>query len=746
MKKFLKVTAIIIGIAVLLVIAALASVPLWLPVDKIKTLLIDQVREATGRDVELKELKFNILKGLELRGFVMKESERYKKRPFIKDDEIILKYNLLALLKGDLVIDKFQMINPYVEIVREQGGRFNFTDIIEKQAAKKAAAKPAEEPGKKEETKPAADKKKKSSFIKNVYVTSVMVKNGNFVYADYSKPVATSAKIENFNFDMENLALTALKPTSIAMSCVAKYNNYVIPVSLKSKLSADLKNRKVELKIAPFSIAGIDTTGTITVKAGVQAEGNLTSVSNTKKMLEVLPEDLAQKIKDVSASIDVENNVKFAMNGPILTFKDTLKLSNGEASYKGQKAMEKLKAEFTISDKFNLKGSMSMLLAGQEVKVDIEGDNINNAEESAYNVDIYSPKFAIEYLMAMLPQKEKKAQAKASPTPKPKMTAAQKKAQAKKTKQAVKKIQSAKIPGIYMNLKADSIFYKTVHAGKTISNIRFVDKVLYAETSITAYEGKINNNIVVDVNKESYKIDATISGVNISPFIDDAIVILPKKEVKENQRTILDDMKGKVHGSLGMSAKFNGSTFIDPAHTIKGDGNFAVREGKLTSLQMQQQLAQAFALEFLKNDIDFDILGAEFVMAKGKIDVNNMKLEKGEKGRDGTIRAYGAGYVTVDNELDFTLKTDLNPKAGKELEDAMAARFGIKDASYAYNTDGWMPMDFRVYGTTANKKYDYSQDRLLKNVTRNLTKKAENVISKEVEKKAGEWMKQLFKK
>ena len=53
--------------------------------------------------MEIKDLKFDILKGIELKGVAIKEEpSRYKNRDFIKDDSIVLRYNLIALLGMEL--------------------------------------------------------------------------------------------------------------------------------------------------------------------------------------------------------------------------------------------------------------------------------------------------------------------------------------------------------------------------------------------------------------------------------------------------------------------------------------------------------------------------------------------------------------------------------------------------------------------------------------------------------------------
>ena len=722
MKKAIKILLIASVSLFILFFILLATIPLWFPFEKVKDFVVKELSEKIGREVIIRDVNFNILKGIELKGFSVKEPKRYGNRDFIKDESIVLKYNLLALLGSELVINKFEMVSPYVEIIKEKDGKYNFSDIVENFASEKKPA--STKPNKKSETS-------KGSFIKNIIITSISVKNGNFVYVDYSKPKVMSLKVEKFNFDMEDLILSAVKPVGIKMDCTVWYNKFSIPVSLKSSLTADLINKKAKLDINYFSCGGINTTGKIDIINFKDISGSLASLANTKKILEFLPQDLSSKIQELNISIDIINDFNFSFTSGVLAFNNILKLENGSLTYKNKKVIESLKAKLNVTSKYDYKGNFNFLLAGNEVKITSEGTSINIPDESVYNIDIYSPKFAVEYLLALFPKKEKKS--------KDEKTVKQEKQINKKKKTRIKNT-----PGVYLTVRADSIFYKDVNIGKTISSIRFVNEKLYAETSINAYEGKLNSNLVADINKETYSITADITSVDVHNLIKDTISVMPKKEA--DKKTLLDDLKDKVYGKMTMESKFNGSTFGDIAHTISGDGYFLIKNGKITSTEMGKDLSNKLGIKFLDQDIPFTEMYSDFKMANGKIKVNKLRVYNGPNGENGDIRIRGSGYVTVDKELDFKLETEISPGQGKVLDEYFARNLNIKDISYAYNKDGWLPFDFRVYGTIISKKYDFSQPRMMENIKRNLTKKVEEEGKKYLEEKGKELIKNLFGK
>ena len=569
-------------------------------------------------------------------------------------------------------------------------------------------------------------------------VTSVAVSNGNFVYVDYSKIKPTTIKVERFNFGMENMVLAAVKPIGINMDCTVIYNDYKIPVSLKSTVTADLKNRNVSLQIAPFVIGGISTSGKINLVDFKDIKGSLNSVSNTRQMLEVLPPDIGAKVKDMGINMDVINDVNFTYINNEIAFNDILKLQNGEFTYQKNKFIEKLNAKINVTSDYDLTGTFNFFLAGSEVKIGAKGSRINSPADSVYKVDIHSPKFAVEYLLAMFPKKEIKKGEKTGSNKKVLASDSGKSGSSKK--KARTKVTG--LPGVTLTLSADSIFYKSVNIGKTSASIHYSGGKITSEISMACYEGKINSDIKMDVNAETYSVAAGTKNINVHQLIDDAVSVLPKKDPKK--KDILDDIKDKIYGSMNLDSDYSGTTFDDPAHTIKGSGNFMIKNGKIAATDTGKDLAAKVGVAFLAKEIPFEIMGADFDMAKGVINIKNFRVLNGANGEKGDMRIRGAGYVTVDNGIDFKVETDISPQNAKQVEEYFARNLGVNNISYAYNKDGWLPFDFRIYNNLENKKYDYSQKRMMDNVSRNLTKKIREQGGQYLKNNGKDLLKNLF--
>jgi hypothetical protein len=729
-KAFFKISLITIISLIVVVIAAVASIGIWLPADKLKTILVNEITSMTGRDAGIETLSYNILKGIELKGVTISENGRYKQRAFISDGEITLKYNPFALFGGNLVINNFKLVSPRIEVIKEDKTRYNFTDITEYMAGKKDG-KVLKNSG----SKPQDNRQnvKSQPFIRNIIITGVEISNGSLVYVDYSKAKPLSVKVEKFNFKLDDLVTGVIKPVSMKINCIAIYEKLKIPVSMKSAISVDLIKKEANIKILSLNALGTETSGTINIKAPADIKGELISSADMEKLSKYLPAETAAMLKDTVLGIIINNNLTFSYSPGELKFKNAASIDNGIITYNKKNVVKGLNGKVEINDIYSTSGAMKMILAGNEVTIKIKGRDIADFENGRIDMEIYSPKFALEYLFCIFPGKKEKNTVIASY-----------KTEGSKNPGKSSKKKEISAPGIFVKLKADSVFYKDVVFGRTISSIRFHKGKLDSETAINVYQGNINMNAGADLNNESYNCEAVISKVNVHDFINDAVSLLPGKAQDKEKQTLLDDMKNKVYGNLAAKLYFSGDTFKDMAQTITGRGDFKVTGGKLTALKMGKELAEKTGADFAAKDIPFDVLSSDFDMAKGRVNIKNFKLYNGKNGGEGSMRLTAAGWASIERHLDFSVNMDVSPEIAKQIQNRLASSLSMKDAAYAYNKDGWLPFDFRVYGTVIDKKYEINQSRMIDNIKRNLDKKLQKEGTKLLEEKAKGLIKSLF--
>ena len=169
MKKLIKVAAIVVGILVLLVIALSIFVKSYLSSDRLKPIILPRAEAMTGRKVQLDEINVSLFSGIVAKGLSVKEKDG--KRDFLKIGRFVLSYKLLPLLKKQLVISKIEIVSPSVSIKKERGGKYNFSDIMEK---------PSQEP-----KKPSGPEPK--SLPVSVVADRLLIRNASLAFVDEEK-------------------------------------------------------------------------------------------------------------------------------------------------------------------------------------------------------------------------------------------------------------------------------------------------------------------------------------------------------------------------------------------------------------------------------------------------------------------------------------------------------------------------------------------------------------------------------
>ena len=151
--KILKISLYLVLGLVLLVVAAVAIFAMTFDPNRYKDDIQRIVKERTGRTLELKgplELAFYPSLGAKVSGVVL--SERDPRQQFLALESANASVALLALLRGDVIVDRVRLSGVKAQIVKGKDGRFNFQDLIEQPGDKPA---PNKEDRKSDEKAPA---------------------------------------------------------------------------------------------------------------------------------------------------------------------------------------------------------------------------------------------------------------------------------------------------------------------------------------------------------------------------------------------------------------------------------------------------------------------------------------------------------------------------------------------------------------------------------------------------------------
>ena len=181
MKKAIKVGAIVLAFFAVLLIASSIFIKSYLSGDKLKALILPRAEALTGRKVSLDEITVSLFKGVVAKGLSVKEREG--QGDFLKAGEFILSYDLLPLLKKQLVITKIEITSPSISIKRDRQGRYNFSDLTERRA--------------REPQKPSSPEAR--GLPLSIVADRLAIRNGHFTFVDEEKTLPDVA----LSFDAE---------------------------------------------------------------------------------------------------------------------------------------------------------------------------------------------------------------------------------------------------------------------------------------------------------------------------------------------------------------------------------------------------------------------------------------------------------------------------------------------------------------------------------------------------------------
>ncbi len=161
-------------------------------------------------------------------------------------------------------------------------------------------------------------------------------------------------------------------------------------------------------------------------------------------------------------------------------------------------------------------------------------------------------------------------------------------------------------------------------------------------------------------------------------------------------------LKNLIYGtlSLDMDLKGNGSGFEEIIRNLKGDGKVSLLKGRLTSLNLNQQIILLGKLAGLKTDqmgTEINDLIGSFQVAGGRVLANTMELRT----PDAVLR--GSGSFGFDKTLDFQLLAELSNTLSRRYDNN--SFLNIVTATFFKNEQGNIVLPLRLGGTIATPRF-----------------------------------------
>ena len=131
-----KIVVVLLTFLILGVVLAFYINNIFLPFQ-FKQFIVTQAYKYLQRQVVIREIHFQLIKGFTLRDITIYQKDETNK-PFIHIDEASFNILLTSFLKNKtLIIPTLKMTRPFIHIIREEEKRWNFSDLLESSRIRK---------------------------------------------------------------------------------------------------------------------------------------------------------------------------------------------------------------------------------------------------------------------------------------------------------------------------------------------------------------------------------------------------------------------------------------------------------------------------------------------------------------------------------------------------------------------------------------------------------------------------------
>lgn len=244
MMRAAKWVVIILAATIVLIIAAVLIVPALVDLNAYKPEIEKRVAEATGRPFVLGgDIKLSLFPwaGVALSDLRLGNPPGFKAKDFVSVKSFEVRVKVIPLLKKNLEVERFVVVGPRINLLRDQKGRANWEGL----------GKAAPPPGPKA---PEASKAPSELPIAALAVGEFMVKDGLVSLVD--DLAGTSREISDIQIALADVSLD--KP-------------------LRLKVSARMEGRPVSLEGIMGPVGKIPGVGTVNLDMTIKALGELTA-------------------------------------------------------------------------------------------------------------------------------------------------------------------------------------------------------------------------------------------------------------------------------------------------------------------------------------------------------------------------------------------------------------------------------------------------------------------------------------
>ncbi len=242
--KFIKISLYSLLALVLLVIVAGVFFVVNFDANDYKTQISAQVKQQTGRELSLGHIKPSIFPwvGLELQQLALSNAQGFNDSPMLQVERVDVRIELLPLLKQEINVDTLHIYGLDLNLQKNQQGRTNWDDIIEKQQAKKKRSK-----NNGVTTTQVAEAKKSdmTSDIPLFRVNGLEIKNAQAHWDDAQ--LDQKATLKELNIESGLIQLGQFVPLKISALIQTTKPSAKVQLQAQANINFDLKTQQLLL-------------------------------------------------------------------------------------------------------------------------------------------------------------------------------------------------------------------------------------------------------------------------------------------------------------------------------------------------------------------------------------------------------------------------------------------------------------------------------------------------------------------
>jgi len=654
MKKLLIAA---VSLIVIIAIALTVVIKIYVTPENVKAYIIPLAEQSLNRKVIVGSIDINLLKGIGLKEFTIKESDR--ETDFVKCREFVLKFQLLPLLTKQVIIDELKVVSPSVRIQRDKKGKYNFEDIGKKDLRNE---KVEVEGGGIEKGLPIS-----------MLVNKISITDAKFSFADFMKKFPDIKSTGEVDISIKsadgselvtegsikiNIDEAVLRKPEKHIQNISANLNYAVTVNLQSE-ELIVNKADVELQKITASLKGTVRKFRSAPELDISVNVPETKTAHIQDLAALFAE-----LKDITLSGAVAADLK--VQGMI----QNLESMNA----KGSIALEKIGIAY---DKINVLLDGSMKVDGNTMVIDLTGSSGNNVADlkgtvsslfrnQNININVYSKRL---FLDEVIPIGKKEAVASSG-------------ASGKTGNVSVPEREAGPLKLMLKaggEVKVDSAIYKGMHMTDFYMQYLFKNNRLdIVKMTGNAGKGKFALNSFIDLSTPGYTYDLAVK--------------IDSLHAEEIVNAFFPKAKNKVFGIITSNLKMtgNGTLPVNVKKNLLGDADFNIKDGKVTDAEITKELSRFINVGELET-IKFTKAGGTVKITNGVAKLNSM-FASNELSMD------PKGSIGLDETLDLAFDLKLSPRL---TDKAITSKIG----KYMKDEGGWGTIPILVTGTFSDPKY-----------------------------------------